>query len=73
MGSTVQYLENYVENTAQLPAEMQRTLDLIKYLDDKVGILHEYCRAQTQALIDYPPPAGRTPEQQAVSKPSPAL
>lgn len=61
------YLEQFVESTVTLPAELQRVLNTIKFLDDKSNALRDAVARQTDALIAMPPPGARTPDQDAVS------
>jgi hypothetical protein len=66
MASCTLYLEQYVESTTTLPAELQRILNTIKFLDEKSNALRDAVAAQTDTLMAMPMPAQRTPEQDAV-------
>lgn len=62
------YLEQYVESTTTLPAELQRILSTIRFLDDRSNALRAMVAAQTEELVAMPQQGQRTPEQDAVRK-----
>jgi hypothetical protein len=66
MASCTLYLEQYVESTTTLPAELQRILNTIKFLDEKSNSLREVVAQQTDALVAMPGPGQRSPEQEQV-------
>jgi len=66
MASCTLYLEQYVESTTTLPAELQRILNTIKFLDEKSNGLREAVAAQTDTLMAMPVPGQRAPEQEQV-------
>ena len=51
MAEASSYLRSFVESTAELPAEVQRTFLLMRELDDKSAALQESADAAARALL----------------------
>ena len=51
MAEASSYLRSFVESTAELPAEVQRTVLLMRELDDKSAALQESADAAARALL----------------------
>ena len=61
MAEASSYLRSFVESTAELPAEVQRTFLLMRELDDKSAALQESADAAARALLlGEPVPAAGT-------------
>lgn len=59
MAEASSYLRSFVESTAELPAEVQRTFLLMRELDEKSAALQESADAAARALLlgePLPPP-----------------
>ncbi|KAK9806927.1 hypothetical protein WJX72_007742 [[Myrmecia] bisecta] len=59
MNNTIIYLENYVESTGPLPAELQRILNTIKDLDERSQVLADMIRANVDLCLSKPSQATR--------------
>lgn len=54
MASIISYLENYIETTIGLPADLARFLNTIRVLDDRASELMDAIRQTTEALCNLP-------------------